>query len=158
RAFNRKYLTDRLVAEIAHARRHETELSLLMIDIDEFKKTNDVYGHLVGDMVLRVVAARIARLIRVEDVLARYGGEEFAIVARGTGSAQAVTLAERTRAEIELLELKAQAATFRVTVSIGVAALPEVGADDGPNELLALADTRLYRAKKSGRNRVCAEG
>jgi diguanylate cyclase (GGDEF)-like protein len=157
RAFNRKYLGERLVAEVAHARRHRSELSLLMLDLDDFKETNDAYGHLVGDMVLRVVAARLARLIRVEDVLARYGGEEFVIVARDTSAEQAEALAERTRLEIERLVVRAKEAELHVTASIGVAALSELSTDAGAQELVALADVRLYRAKSAGRNRVCVE-
>jgi diguanylate cyclase (GGDEF)-like protein len=106
--------------------------------------------------VLRVVAARVARLIRVEDVLARYGGEEFVIVARSTNFDHAVRLAERTRTEIEQVAVAAREMSLRVTASIGVASLSELGPTAGPNELLALADGRLYRAKIGGRNRVCA--
>jgi diguanylate cyclase (GGDEF)-like protein len=154
--YNRKYFAERLLSEVAHARRHKAELSLLMLDLDEFKKTNDVHGHLAGDMVLRVVASRVSRLIRVEDVLARYGGEEFVILARSTSHTEAVHLAERTRAEVEQLRIAARAASLRVTTSIGVAALAELPEAAPPSELLSLADTRLYRAKMAGRNRVCA--
>jgi diguanylate cyclase (GGDEF)-like protein len=158
RAYNRKYLGERLIAEIAHAERHKTELSLLMLDLDDFKLANDTYGHLAGDMVLRVVAAQMMRLIRVEDVLARYGGEEFVILVRSTNHAAAVRLAERTRGSIEQLTIPIKDAKLSVTVSVGVASLAELGEQAGPTELVALADARLYRAKMAGRNRVCSEG
>jgi diguanylate cyclase (GGDEF)-like protein len=153
-AYNRKYLMDRLIAEIAHARRHKTDLAVLMLDLDYFKKTNDQYGHLVGDHVLRSVAARLLKLIRIDDVFARYGGEEFVIVARATAHDDAVRFAERARVAIEEMQVHASIATIRVTMSIGLASIAECEGDAGA--LLALADARLYRAKTLGRNRVCA--
>jgi diguanylate cyclase (GGDEF)-like protein len=157
RAFNRKYLNERLLAEIAHARRHKTQLAVLMLDLDRFKEVNDVHGHLTGDLVLRVVASHVARLIRLEDVFARYGGEEFVILARSTSQRDARTLAERVRATIERLRINAPGgeAALTITASIGVASLDELPPEAGSNELVATADGRLYRAKTSGRNRVC---
>ena len=108
RAFNRKYLNERLIAEIAHARRHKTQLALLMVDLDRFKAINDGHGHLAGDMVLRVVAAHVQRLIRIEDVLARYGGEEFVILVRSTALDDAAKLGERVRTTIERLQISAR--------------------------------------------------
>jgi diguanylate cyclase (GGDEF)-like protein len=159
RAFNRKYLNERLPAEIAHARRHRTELGLLMLDLDRFKEVNDAHGHLAGDMLLRVVAAHLSRLIRLEDVLARYGGEEFVILVRSTSHKDAGILAERVRSTVALLQIKPPDAstTLTVTVSVGVASLSELSAEAGPTELLATADARLYRAKVGGRNRVCTD-
>jgi len=159
RAFNRKYLAERLVAEIAHARRHKTQLSILMLDLDRFKHVNDAHGHLAGDMVLRVVASHLARLIRIEDVLARYGGEEFVILVRSTSRDDAAKLAERVRTTVERLEIAAAAdgATLSVTTSIGVASLAELGPEAGGNDLIAAADARLYRAKIDGRNRICKD-
>jgi diguanylate cyclase (GGDEF)-like protein len=157
RAFNRKYLNERLIAEIAHARRHKTQLSLLMIDLDRFKEVNDVHGHLAGDMVLRVVASHVARLIRIEDVLARYGGEEFVILVRSTTLSDAAKLAERVRSTVERLQVTAPTggATLAITTSIGVSSLAELAPEAGGTELIATADARLYRAKIDGRNRVC---
>lgn len=156
RVFNRKYLNERLLAELAHARRHKTHLSLLMLDLDRFKEINDRHGHLAGDMVLRVVASHIARLIRLEDVLARFGGEEFVILTRSTPHRDAVTLAERVRATVARLQISGPGAekSLAVTVSIGVASLAEIAPEGGANELLAMADGRLYRAKTEGRDRV----
>jgi diguanylate cyclase (GGDEF)-like protein len=158
RLYNRKYLSERLTAEVAYSRRHKVKLAVLMMDLDDFKGINDNYGHLAGDMVLRLVAGQMQRLIRVEDILARYGGEELVILARSTGKTEAVRLAERIRESIAALEMPLEDRSLRITVSIGVAALPDVGPDGAANELIALADARLYRAKAEGKNRVCSEG
>ncbi len=159
RLYNRKYFTERLTAEVAYSRRHRVKLAVLILDLDDFKATNDTFGHLAGDMVLRLVSAQMQRLIRVEDLLARYGGEEFVILARTTGKTEAVRLAERIRDTISELDIPiAPDRSIRCTVSIGVAALPDVAPEGGPTELLALADARLYRAKADGKNKVCAEG
>jgi diguanylate cyclase (GGDEF)-like protein len=159
RAFNRKYFTERLVAEVAHSRRHRVKLSVLMLDVDEFKKVNDTYGHLVGDMVLRMVAAAIARLIRVEDLLARYGGEEFVILARSTGRSDAAILGERVREAVAAVEVPIGDGDppLSVTISIGVSTLADAGPEAGPDELLGLADKRMYMAKEQGRNRVISD-
>lgn len=158
RIYNRKYFTERLMAEVAYSRRHRVKVSVLLLDLDDFKATNDTYGHLAGDMVLRLVAAQMQRLIRVEDLLARYGGEEFVILARSTGKTEAIRLAERIRQAIAELEIPISNRAIHVTMSIGIAALPDVAPDGGPNDLLALSDARLYRAKADGKNRVCSEG
>jgi len=159
RAFNRKYLNERLIAEIAHARRHKTQLSLLMLDLDRFKEVNDVHGHLAGDMVLRVVASHMAKLIRIEDVLARYGGEEFVILVRSTAQGDAAKLAERVRSTVASLQIASPigGATLSITTSVGVASLSELAPEAGGTELIATADARLYRAKIDGRNRVCKD-
>jgi diguanylate cyclase (GGDEF)-like protein len=157
RVYNRKYFTERLTAEIAYSRRHRVKLAVLMLDLDDFKATNDTYGHLAGDMVLRLVSAQMQRLIRMEDLLARWGGEEFVILARATGKTEALRLAERIRDAIAALDIQiATDRTIHCTVSVGIASLPDVP-DGGPNEIIALADARLYRAKASGKNRVCGE-
>jgi len=158
RVYNRKYFSERLTAEVAYSRRHRVKLSVLLLDLDDFKNVNDTYGHLAGDMVLRLVSAQMQRLIRVEDLLARYGGEEFVILARSTGKTEAVRLAERIRESMGELEIPVADRSIRVTLSIGVAALPDVAPDGGPNEIIALADARLYKAKSDGKDRVCAEG
>jgi diguanylate cyclase (GGDEF)-like protein len=158
RLYNRKYLSERLTAEVAYSRRHKVKLAVLIVDLDDFKAINDTYGHLTGDMVLRLVAGQMQRLIRVEDILARYGGEEFVILARSTGKTEAVRLAERIRESIAELDLPIADRSLKVTISVGVAALPDVAPEGGANELVALADARLYRAKADGKNRVCAEG
>jgi diguanylate cyclase (GGDEF)-like protein len=163
RVYNRKYFFERLLSEVAHSRRHRVKLAVLLIDLDDFKSLNDTYGHLAGDMVLRLVSAQMQRLIRVEDLLARYGGEEFVILARSTGRTDALRLAARILDTIRDLEIPVGEGAsarrpLRVTVSIGVASLPDVAPEGGANELLALADARLYRAKRDGKDRVCADG
>ena len=157
RLYNRKYFSERLTAEVAYSRRHKVKLAVLLLDLDDFKLTNDTHGHLAGDMVLRLVSAQMQRVIRVEDLLARYGGEEFVILARSTGKTAAIHLAERVREAISELDIPVGNCSIKVTLSIGVAALPDVAPEGGFNELIALADARLYRAKAQGKNRVCAE-
>lgn len=158
RLYNRKYFTERLTAEVAYSRRHKVKLAVLLLDLDDFKQINDTHGHLAGDMVLRLVSAQMQRLLRVEDLVARFGGEEFVVLARSTGKTEAVRLAERIRESIAELEIPLADRTLKVTLSMGVAALPDVAPEGGPNELIALADARLYKAKAQGKNRVCAEG
>jgi diguanylate cyclase (GGDEF)-like protein len=155
RTFNRKYFVERLVAEVAHARRHGTSLAVLVLDLDDFKKLNDEYGHLSGDAVLRAVALRVQRLVRVEDVFARYGGEEFVLLARSTSLVSASSLAERIRMAVQDLQIPTAAGTLRTTVSIGVASVNEWTQEPLAQDLLARADARLYRAKAAGKNCVC---
>ncbi len=158
RAFNRKYLLERLAAEVAHARRHKSSLAVLLFDIDQFKQTNDTHGHLVGDAVLRAIADQVTPLIRLEDVFARFGGEEFVILVRSSGTQDPPRLAERLRATIEKMKVASLEVTVSVTISIGVASLHELPKEAGVRELLSRADERLYRAKDEGRNRVCSVG
>jgi diguanylate cyclase (GGDEF)-like protein len=155
RAHNRRYLIDRLTSESAYSRRHGTKLSLILFDIDHFKRINDTYGHLAGDDVLREVAALVSRLIRTEDVFARFGGEEFVVLARGIGHTGAGVFAERIRTAVERLEVASEKALIRATISGGFAALDELGDGQRTAEgLIRLADARLYAAKGAGRNRV----
>jgi diguanylate cyclase (GGDEF)-like protein len=154
RAHNRRYLVDRLSSETAYARRHATKLSLVLFDIDHFKQVNDAHGHLAGDDVLREVSALVSRMIRTEDVFARFGGEEFVVLARGIGHASAGQFAERIRVAVEQLEVASEKVVLRVTISLGYAALDELGEGQRTAEgLLRLADARLYGAKRAGRNR-----
>ncbi|MBM4356212.1 MAG: GGDEF domain-containing protein [Deltaproteobacteria bacterium] len=155
--FNRRCLDDRLVSEVAHARRHSRELNLLMVDIDSLKKVNDTHGHLAGDEVLKSVATLLAGSIRCEDLVARYGGEEFAVLTRDIPLSGAVTLADRLRKAIEVRIILFEETSLKVTASFGVAsldALPEAERD--PAHLIEAADKALYRAKEGGRNQVVA--
>ena len=152
--FNRRYLADRLVAEVARARRGQGEVAVLVIDVDALKTINDSFGHLAGDRLLSTVAARILRSLRIEDVLARYGGDEFVVIAGGTDRSHAEQLAERVRRAVEALRLGARGREVRVTTSIGVASLAELADNSEPPELIALADARMYGAKASGGNKV----
>jgi two-component system, cell cycle response regulator len=152
RVHNKQFMIERLRAELAYARRHSAKLSVLMLDLDNFKSLNDTYGHLVGDGVLRAVAQQVGRLLRVEDLLARFGGEEFVILARGAGKTAAAKLAERVRVSVERLPFDKDG--LNVTVSIGIASLTELEPHEAEDALIDLADRRLYTAKDGGRNRV----
>jgi diguanylate cyclase (GGDEF)-like protein len=153
-AWNRKYLDERLRQEVAFAQRHRAALSVVLVDIDHFKKINDTYGHLVGDAVLRSTAATMKQAIRTEDLLARYGGEEFVVVARGVDVRSGLQLAERLRIIVERSPMTDDGQMIVRTISGGIASLDCCGPMATPERLLAIADDRLYRAKEGGRNRV----
>ncbi|HVJ90188.1 MAG TPA: GGDEF domain-containing protein [Labilithrix sp.] len=157
RAYNKKFFQDRLETEFAYARRHRTPLSLVMFDVDYFKRVNDTYGHLAGDAVLVHLARITQHAIRTEDVLARYGGEEFAVICRGITLLNAGVLGERLRARVEQENFDYQGTRLPVTISVGVAGLPEANVAIA-SELVRDADHALYEAKRSGRNRVCLNG
>ena len=123
RIFNRRYLVERLASEVAYAKRHGTKLSLILFDLDLFKRVNDTYGHLVGDDVLRDVSALVQRLVRAEDVFARFGGEEFVLLVRGIEHVNVGRFAERVRSAVERLEIAAEALVLNVTVSLGYASI-----------------------------------
>ena len=153
--YNRKYAGERLATEVAYAHRHGTLLSLVLFDLDHFKRVNDSFGHMAGDVVLRVVAAQVQKAIRTEDVFARYGGEEFVVLVRGIEHKSAGVLANRIRSCVERLSIPWESGTIKTTVSVGVASLSECGPKATVEALVALADGRLYEAKAGGRNRVC---
>jgi two-component system cell cycle response regulator len=153
RAYNRQYFDERLASEFSYAYRHFIPLSVIMLDIDFFKKVNDTYGHPVGDVVLRYLCATIMKSIRNEDMLSRYGGEEFTILARNTDAQAIITLSERIRIAVEGQVIPVSAGIIKITVSAGCATL-ENRNYHRPEELVAAADEALYHAKKSGRNRV----
>jgi diguanylate cyclase (GGDEF)-like protein len=156
-ADNRRHLDTRLASEIAFAERHMRPLSVILVDIDFFKNVNDRYGHPVGDEVLREVAAAIRGALRTEDAFARYGGEEFAIVLRDTSLLESGVVAERVRERIARTPMEVDGHSLNVTVSAGCASL-ECCLGTTVEELVGLAERRLYRAKRSGRNRVvCRE-
>ncbi len=155
RLFNRRYFDDRLFSEYSYSHRHSSSLAVLMVDIDHFKRINDMHGHQAGDVVLKMVAATIQRVMRPEDVVARYGGEEFVVIARNTSLRNAQILSERIRHRIEQLELAWSDRPLRVTASVGVAAFGEAGVFESADALVAAADEALYEAKHLGRNRVC---
>ncbi len=156
---NRRALTLRLTSEIDRARRYNSVLTLLMIDLDHFKRVNDTYGHLTGDDALREVAALLQHAVRSVDVVARYGGEEFIVVLPETAEAGAVAFAERIRERIAdqafavISAPGPSGAGLRLTGSVGVATFPSPRVDSA-EDLFAQADAALYRAKSEGRNRV----
>ena len=151
--FNKRYLMDRLDSELKFAQRHETAVSLLLLDIDHFKKVNDTHGHLAGDAVLVNLAQVLGRAVRNEDVVARFGGEEFAIILRAIPLEPALHLAERLRRLVEQSATPFGGRELRATVSIGVAGYPTTQVDR-IEPLIEAADKALYRAKDAGRNRV----
>jgi diguanylate cyclase (GGDEF)-like protein len=151
--YNRRHFDDRLAAELAYARRHDTDVSLVLVDIDFFKQVNDTHGHAGGDAVLRQVASTLQKQLRIEDILSRIGGEEFAVILRGTGNVGALRLGERLRSAAEVTPALFNGAMIHTTISVGVAALSEVKTTDDRG-LFTSADSRLYLAKRTGRNRV----
>jgi two-component system, cell cycle response regulator len=154
-AYNRDHFEERLRTELAYARRHGTQVSLIIFDLDHFKQINDTYGHPAGDAVLVNIAKRVGAGLRTEDVFARYGGEEFAIILRGIELADAARVAERLRERIAATPALFDSLKIPVTTSVGCATLTELP-DATPPALVAMADRRLYAAKRSGRNRVIA--
>ena len=152
--FNKRYLLDRLDSELKFARRHNTPVTLLMLDLDHFKRINDTQGHLAGDAVLINMATALQKAVRNEDVVARFGGEELAIILRAIPMEPAVSLAERLRKLVEQTVTRHQHHEIRATASIGVAGYPSTQAET-VEQLMEAADRALYRAKHEGRNRVC---
>lgn len=150
---NKRYLFEALERELIRARRHSRALSVVMFDIDFFKRINDECGHLAGDYVLRELSEVVQDRIRRDEVFARYGGEEFVIMLPETELEGAVTLAETLRAKVAEHKFVFQGETISVTVSLGCAA---VEADDTATAIIARADEKLYEAKRSGRDRVCS--
>ena len=154
--FNRRHFEERLHEEFARSKRYGTALSLLMLDIDHFKRINDTWGHPFGDEVLRAVAHTTRSSMREVDLLSRYGGEELVALLPQTPLQEARRVAERIRQAIEALAFSSHEGTeqpIRCTASLGVASLPSPSLQ-GPEALLRAADTCLYAAKAAGRNCV----
>jgi diguanylate cyclase len=154
---NRKFFDLALDKAMAESAKSGEPLSLLMTDIDHFKKFNDTFGHLTGDQVLRLVAQAVKQNVKGQDVAARYGGEEFAVVLPRTALQQALTVADHIRRAVmgkELMKRSTGEHLGRITISIGVAVRRP---DDTAQSLIGRADTGLYAAKRNGRNRVICE-
>lgn len=152
--YNRRYFDFHIVKQTARAERNQSDLSILLIDIDFFKLFNDNYGHLAGDRALCQVAAAIKTvLLRPSDFVSRYGGEEFVVVLPETDAAGAIDVAQRICKKVEAMQMTHQDSCHHVvTVSIGVAFY--LAGTEGYLSLIEVADKNLYHAKKSGRNRV----
>jgi diguanylate cyclase (GGDEF)-like protein len=151
--YNKRYFLETLEREIARSQRYRRSLSLVMFDIDHFKKINDSYGHLAGDYVLKHLASTVKTKIRREDLFARYGGEEFAIVLPEIDGGNSKAFAEKIRQLVEKQDFRFENTRIQVTISMGVGAI-----DDEHNDaatLIKQADDFLYVAKSAGRNRVC---
>ncbi len=150
--FNHRRFQEALNAELIRAERHKRPLSVLMIDVDFFKKINDAMGHPAGDELLRRLAEILGRDLRQSDLIARYGGEEFTVLLPETTKSEAVMVGERMRAAVEAGANLGTALKQKVTVSLGVATYPEDGTT--AEGVLEAADQAMYVAKRQGRNRV----
>jgi two-component system cell cycle response regulator len=149
---NRKQLDTLLNDEIVRARRHTSPLSILMLDIDHFKRINDTFGHQAGDAVLRGLATLVKKRLRPTDTLGRYGGEEFCAILPATTLQGAATIAEELRALVAAHTFVADKQEIKATLSIGAGTLQGIMQADA---LYKSADEKLYEAKRTGRNKVC---
>lgn len=146
--YNHSYIHERLSEEISNTRRHDLDLSLIMVDLDNFKLINDTFGHKQGDMVLRKVSKSIKDVIREEDVAGRYGGEEFIIILPNTDNNSAYMVAEKIRTSVK--KIKWNSKELNITLSGGVATFD----DENTNEFIEKTDVLLYRAKNEGKDKI----
>ena len=153
-AANRRAFNEILSQEFSRFKRSQKEYALIMIDLDHFKSINDQHGHSVGDQVLIEVTERCKDNIRVHDILARLGGEEFCILLPYTETKQAQKVAERLREKIEIKPIIVDGLRVKVTISVGIS-LVSTGDEDG-HQAMERADQKLFQAKESGRNQICA--
>jgi diguanylate cyclase (GGDEF)-like protein len=151
--YNRRYFESRFRHELAYALRHDDPLSVILIDVDAFKRVNDEHGHPVGDSVIKQLAERLTEQLRTEDVLVRYGGEEFALIVRDQDAAAVNKTAERVRRFVESSDFSVGDTDLSLTISLGTSTLRPEGPAT-PEELIAEADRNLYEAKAQGRNRT----
>lgn len=152
KVYNRRAYIKRINSEMDRFLRYQTTFSILVIDIDFFKKVNDTYGHAIGDKCLQEITRRTLPVLRKNDMLARYGGEEFVVVMPETQSRGAVVVAEKIRRNIEKIEFIYKTDTIKMTVSIGVSEIKD--GDKSHEAIFERADAALYKAKSEGRNRV----
>lgn len=150
--YNKKFFIDALSKEFSFSKRNHQPLSLLMLDIDLFKKINDSFGHIVGDYVLKTVGNYLLKSLRLENIACRYGGEEFAIILRNVSGELAHSIAERLRKSIESNPVQYKDKRISVTVSIGIATMDDLEPFRTLEDLLHQADSYLYEAKEKGRN------
>ncbi len=154
---NRKFLHERLEAEISRAKRYDTKLSCLLLDIDFFKVVNDMYGYDWGDVLLKKIAEMLKAFIRKEDILTRYGDEEFIVILPNTPEENAFIFAERFRREIEKMEFIPAGEEERhpITISGGISSYPFLqNVEEDANTLIRYAEHALYNAKKRGKNKI----
>ena len=152
--FNHRYFQELMEQELSRSQRYQRPLSLIMFDIDHFKKVNDTFGHPRGDLVLKAVSSVVKARTRDSDILARYGGEEFALVLPETDLNGAVVLAERCRKSVEQMEVQTEGQTIKATISVGVTTFPPDSAGFGKAKVIDAADQALYNSKHTGRNRI----
>jgi diguanylate cyclase (GGDEF)-like protein len=150
--YNKRYFMENLERELSRAQRYGRDLSLLIFDIDHFKNVNDTYGHLAGDHVLKQMAELVKNNTRREDFMARYGGEEFAVILPEIDHDRAMVMGEKVRKLVEAEVFVFEKTSMPTTVSIGVATVDDSISE--ATEMIKLADTNLYEAKRAGRNRV----
>lgn len=150
---NRRYLQDILEPTIRESNLHDIDMSLLMFDVDYFKKINDTYGHLTGDLVLKRIAQVIKTNLYANDIYVRYGGEEFLVLLRDTDIKRAAEVGERLRSAVESIIWDFTSEPLTITISVGVSSNKTVDSEDS-EEIVAAADRALYVAKGRGRNRV----
>ncbi|MCX7943981.1 MAG: sensor domain-containing diguanylate cyclase [Deltaproteobacteria bacterium] len=151
KVYNRQFLYNKLPEEISRFSRYKTPLSIILFDVDYFKKFNDTYGHDAGDCILRNLALTVKNNIRATDLLIRYGGEEFLILSTESTLDEAFAIAERIRKEIENTDFYFDNKTFKITISLGVS---QYRTGLTPEEFIKCADKALYIAKQKGRNRA----
>lgn len=151
--YNHRFFQELFEKEFTRSDRYNTVFSLIILDIDHFKKVNDTYGHLCGDEILKSLAALVKSCLRSMDVVARYGGEEFAVLLPETGGTEAFQTAERIRRAVEGTRFMGTEQGLNVTVSLGVATYPSADVNERA-DVIAKADSALYEAKESGRNRA----
>ncbi len=152
-AYNRRFGYSRLHEEFTRAVRQEGALGLLMIDVDKFKQVNDVYGHAVGDRVLRSIVASIRSQLREGDIVVRLGGDEFTVILLGASRMDSKMIAEKIRRRVDESRLSYGEQSIHITVSVGGVSFPELDVDN-ENNLVEAADKALYVVKNSGRNNV----
>ncbi len=155
--YNRRYLDRRLEEEVVRSKRYSLELSVLMLDIDHFKRVNDRYGHQAGDVTLSILGSLVKAALRDSDLVARYGGEEFLVICTDTPIDGAAIVAERLRQlveshQVKIPDLSGGSQSIQISISIGAASLS--ASVDSKEKLIQAADQALYRAKGDGRNRV----
>ena len=155
--YNRRYFDELLELEWGLAGRSKTPLTLMIADIDHFKKINDTYGHQAGDEYLKLISRSLRSVFqRKTDLVARYGGEEFVVLLPGKDADQALTLAESFKKVISNTILTYKEETIQTTISLGLASCVP-GSDESPDRLITRADNALYAAKDAGRNRVVVD-
>jgi diguanylate cyclase (GGDEF)-like protein len=153
-AYNKRFFTEQIEKDFRHASRHNLNMSLVIMDVDHFKRINDNYGHPAGDHVLQRLAATVMGSLRAEDAFCRLGGEEFGIIMRDCAITEAMMLAERMRDLVQQTRFVYGGDELPVTMSLGVASF-DPNRHRGSADLIEEADRFLYDAKRGGRNKVC---